>query len=181
MALFSRIGAEDAVASRAIEFSADGCELHWLDSRGRDTAAVVAPSHVLAPAVGTANATFCSLYDAWTDTWPGSSTRTDDETMGVFILVVALLLDHAAALLRTCVKCLAPLARSPPSCQAQKRSTSRRPQFLGGQGAICIYVSRLEPLFHSRHVLVFAYRAVVVSVRSRKLFGTQFASQLTLA
>jgi dipeptidyl aminopeptidase/acylaminoacyl peptidase len=41
-ALFSRIGAEDAVATRAIEFSADGGELYWLDSRGRDTAAVVA-------------------------------------------------------------------------------------------------------------------------------------------
>jgi dipeptidyl aminopeptidase/acylaminoacyl peptidase len=41
-ALFSRIGAEDAMASRAIEFSADGRELYWLDSRGRDTAAVVA-------------------------------------------------------------------------------------------------------------------------------------------
>jgi dipeptidyl aminopeptidase/acylaminoacyl peptidase len=40
--LFSRIGAEDAVATRAIEFSADGSELYWLDSRGRDTAAVVA-------------------------------------------------------------------------------------------------------------------------------------------
>ena len=39
---FSRIGAEDAVATRAIEFSADGSELYWLDSRGRDTAAVVA-------------------------------------------------------------------------------------------------------------------------------------------
>jgi hypothetical protein len=41
-ALFSRIGAEDAVATRAIEFSADGRRLYWLDSRGRDTAAVVA-------------------------------------------------------------------------------------------------------------------------------------------
>src|SRR5215472_16189571 len=40
--LFSRISAEDAVATRAIEFSADGRELYWLDSRGRDTAAVVA-------------------------------------------------------------------------------------------------------------------------------------------
>ncbi len=40
--LFSRIGAEDAMASRAIEFSADGSELYWLDSRGRDTAAVIA-------------------------------------------------------------------------------------------------------------------------------------------
>jgi dipeptidyl aminopeptidase/acylaminoacyl peptidase len=40
--LFSRIGAEDAMATRAIEFSADGRELYWLDSRGRDTAAVVA-------------------------------------------------------------------------------------------------------------------------------------------
>jgi dipeptidyl aminopeptidase/acylaminoacyl peptidase len=40
--LFSRIGAEDAMATRAIEFSADGSELYWLDSRGRDTAAVVA-------------------------------------------------------------------------------------------------------------------------------------------
>jgi dipeptidyl aminopeptidase/acylaminoacyl peptidase len=41
-ALFSRIDAEDAMATRAIEFSADGRELYWLDSRGRDTAAVVA-------------------------------------------------------------------------------------------------------------------------------------------
>jgi dipeptidyl aminopeptidase/acylaminoacyl peptidase len=41
-ALFSRIGAEDAMATRAVEFSADGSELYWLDSRGRDTAAVVA-------------------------------------------------------------------------------------------------------------------------------------------
>jgi dipeptidyl aminopeptidase/acylaminoacyl peptidase len=40
--LFIRIGAEDAMATRAIEFSADGSELHWLDSRGRDTAAVIA-------------------------------------------------------------------------------------------------------------------------------------------
>jgi dipeptidyl aminopeptidase/acylaminoacyl peptidase len=40
--LFSRIGAEDAMATRAIEFSAGGSELYWLDSRGRDTAAVVA-------------------------------------------------------------------------------------------------------------------------------------------
>jgi hypothetical protein len=41
-ALFSRIGVQDAMATRAIEFSADGRELYWLDSRGRDTAAVVA-------------------------------------------------------------------------------------------------------------------------------------------
>ena len=40
--LFSRIGAEDAMGTRAIEFSADGSELYWLDSRGRDTAAVIA-------------------------------------------------------------------------------------------------------------------------------------------
>ena len=40
--LFSGIGTEDAMATRAIEFSADGRELYWLDSRGRDTAAVVA-------------------------------------------------------------------------------------------------------------------------------------------
>jgi dipeptidyl aminopeptidase/acylaminoacyl peptidase len=40
--LFTRIGAEDAMATRAIEFSADGRELYWLDSRDRDTAAVVA-------------------------------------------------------------------------------------------------------------------------------------------
>src|SRR6516225_6558691 len=39
--LFSRIGAEDSLGTRAIEFSADGRELYWLDSRGRDTAAVV--------------------------------------------------------------------------------------------------------------------------------------------
>jgi dipeptidyl aminopeptidase/acylaminoacyl peptidase len=41
-ALFSRIGAEDTKATRPIEFSAEGRELYWLDSRGRDTAAVVA-------------------------------------------------------------------------------------------------------------------------------------------
>src|SRR6516164_7485092 len=41
-ALFSRIGAEDALGTRAIEFSADGRELYWLDSRRRDTAVVVA-------------------------------------------------------------------------------------------------------------------------------------------
>jgi dipeptidyl aminopeptidase/acylaminoacyl peptidase len=40
--LFTRIGADDAKATRAIEFSEDGRELYWLDSRGRDTAAVVA-------------------------------------------------------------------------------------------------------------------------------------------
>jgi dipeptidyl aminopeptidase/acylaminoacyl peptidase len=40
--LFTRIGADDAKATRAIEFSKDGRELYWLDSRGRDTAAVVA-------------------------------------------------------------------------------------------------------------------------------------------
>jgi len=39
---FTRISAADAVATRAIEFSADGRELYWLDSRGRETAAVVA-------------------------------------------------------------------------------------------------------------------------------------------
>jgi dipeptidyl aminopeptidase/acylaminoacyl peptidase len=39
--LFARIGADDAMATRPIEFSDDGRELHWLDSRGRDTAAVV--------------------------------------------------------------------------------------------------------------------------------------------
>jgi dipeptidyl aminopeptidase/acylaminoacyl peptidase len=41
-ARFSLIDAEDATATRAIESSADGSELYWLDSRGRDTAAVVA-------------------------------------------------------------------------------------------------------------------------------------------
>ena len=40
--VFSEIGAEDSIATRAIEFSADGTELYWLDSRGRDTVAVVA-------------------------------------------------------------------------------------------------------------------------------------------
>jgi dipeptidyl aminopeptidase/acylaminoacyl peptidase len=40
--LFTRVSAEDATATRAIELSADGRELYWLDSRGRDTAAVVA-------------------------------------------------------------------------------------------------------------------------------------------
>src|SRR5262245_12585402 len=40
--LFARIGAADAVATKPIEFSDDGRELYWLDSRGRDKAAVVA-------------------------------------------------------------------------------------------------------------------------------------------
>jgi hypothetical protein len=40
--LSSRIGTEDTMVTRAIEFSACGSELYWLDSRGRDTAAVVA-------------------------------------------------------------------------------------------------------------------------------------------
>jgi dipeptidyl aminopeptidase/acylaminoacyl peptidase len=40
--LFSRIDVEDAMATRAIEFSADGSELYWLDSRGHDTVAVIA-------------------------------------------------------------------------------------------------------------------------------------------
>jgi dipeptidyl aminopeptidase/acylaminoacyl peptidase len=40
--LFARIGADDAKATRAIEFSEDGRDLYWLDSRGRDTAAAVA-------------------------------------------------------------------------------------------------------------------------------------------
>lgn len=40
--LFTRIGADDAKGTRAIEFSDDGRELYWLDSRGRDTAAAVA-------------------------------------------------------------------------------------------------------------------------------------------
>ena len=41
-ALYSRIGVEDAIVTRAIEFSADGSELYWLESRGRDTVAVIA-------------------------------------------------------------------------------------------------------------------------------------------
>jgi len=40
--LFTRIDMADAMSTRAIEFSDDGTELYWLDSRGRDTAAVVA-------------------------------------------------------------------------------------------------------------------------------------------
>ncbi|HKF09435.1 MAG TPA: prolyl oligopeptidase family serine peptidase, partial [Xanthobacteraceae bacterium] len=39
---FTRISADDTAATRAIEFSADGGELYWLNSRGRDTAAAVA-------------------------------------------------------------------------------------------------------------------------------------------
>jgi dipeptidyl aminopeptidase/acylaminoacyl peptidase len=38
----ARIGAEDAMDSSPVEFGDDGRELYWLDSRGRDTAAVVA-------------------------------------------------------------------------------------------------------------------------------------------
>jgi dipeptidyl aminopeptidase/acylaminoacyl peptidase len=40
--LFTRIDMADAMTTRAIEFSDDGRELFWLDSRGRDKAAVVA-------------------------------------------------------------------------------------------------------------------------------------------
>jgi dipeptidyl aminopeptidase/acylaminoacyl peptidase len=40
--LFTRIDMVDAMTTRAIEFSDDGTELFWLDSRGRDKAAVVA-------------------------------------------------------------------------------------------------------------------------------------------
>ena len=40
--LFTRIDMADAVGTRPIEVSDDGRELYWLDSRGRDKAAVVA-------------------------------------------------------------------------------------------------------------------------------------------
>ena len=40
--LFTRIDMADSMSTRAIEFSDDGTELYWLDSRGRDTAALVA-------------------------------------------------------------------------------------------------------------------------------------------
>jgi len=39
---FAKIDMADAVVTRPIEFSDDGKELYWLDSRGRDTAAAVA-------------------------------------------------------------------------------------------------------------------------------------------
>jgi dipeptidyl aminopeptidase/acylaminoacyl peptidase len=39
---FARIEAADAMMTKPIEFSDDGRELYWLDSRGRDKAAVVA-------------------------------------------------------------------------------------------------------------------------------------------
>jgi len=41
-AVFTRIDMVDAVTTRPVEFSDDGTELYWLDSRGRDKAAVVA-------------------------------------------------------------------------------------------------------------------------------------------
>jgi dipeptidyl aminopeptidase/acylaminoacyl peptidase len=40
--LFARVESADAMATRPIEFSDDGRELYWLDSRGRDKAAVIA-------------------------------------------------------------------------------------------------------------------------------------------
>src|SRR5215468_1551894 len=40
--LFARVDAADVMTTRPIEFSDDGRELYWLDSRGRDKAAVVA-------------------------------------------------------------------------------------------------------------------------------------------
>ncbi len=39
--LFTRIDMADALTTRAIEFSDDGAELYWLDSRGRDKAVLV--------------------------------------------------------------------------------------------------------------------------------------------
>jgi dipeptidyl aminopeptidase/acylaminoacyl peptidase len=39
---FAEVGVEDAMGSHIVEFSDDGRDLYWLDSRGRDTAAVVA-------------------------------------------------------------------------------------------------------------------------------------------
>ena len=39
---FVRIASDDAMATRPVEFSEDGRELYWLDSRGRNTAAVMA-------------------------------------------------------------------------------------------------------------------------------------------
>ena len=39
---FVRIASDDAMATRPVEFSEDGGELYWLDSRGRNTAAVMA-------------------------------------------------------------------------------------------------------------------------------------------
>jgi dipeptidyl aminopeptidase/acylaminoacyl peptidase len=40
--LFARIDAADAMTTSPIEFSDDGRELYWLDSRGRDKAAIIA-------------------------------------------------------------------------------------------------------------------------------------------
>jgi dipeptidyl aminopeptidase/acylaminoacyl peptidase len=40
--LFARVESADAMTTRPIEFSDDGRELYWLDSRGRDKAAVIA-------------------------------------------------------------------------------------------------------------------------------------------
>jgi dipeptidyl aminopeptidase/acylaminoacyl peptidase len=40
--LFARIDAADAMTTSPIEFSDDGQELYWLDSRGRDKAAIIA-------------------------------------------------------------------------------------------------------------------------------------------
>jgi dipeptidyl aminopeptidase/acylaminoacyl peptidase len=41
-ACFERIDTDDQMTTRTVEVSADGRELYWLDSRGRDTAAVIA-------------------------------------------------------------------------------------------------------------------------------------------
>src|SRR5438093_1085851 len=40
--LFTRVDMTDAMSTRPVDFSDDGAELYWLDSRDRDTAAVVA-------------------------------------------------------------------------------------------------------------------------------------------
>jgi len=40
--VFARIDMADSMSTRGIEFSDDGSELYWVDSRGRDTAAIVA-------------------------------------------------------------------------------------------------------------------------------------------
>ncbi|HMB32909.1 MAG TPA: S9 family peptidase, partial [Methylomirabilota bacterium] len=40
--VFARIDMADSMSTRGIEFSDDGAQLYWMDSRGRDTAAIVA-------------------------------------------------------------------------------------------------------------------------------------------
>ena len=77
--LFSRVDVEDAMSTRPIEFSDDGKELYWLDSRGRDKAAVVAQdmaSGAMRVLAEDARADFSALLQTPVGLWPLAASST---------------------------------------------------------------------------------------------------------